>query len=357
MKLGRTIATRNSRPAGIPLLLAVCAAALLLAGCCGHFRCARNHKIAPVPSEIAKEFSRPSIREAEVRETRVHTNEYHLETQFEMIAVTNGSSSSRALVLDCFLPKRATNPPVILILPMLGGKYPLERFFAKYFARHGLASVIVHREDTDGTPETADAVNTLFHQTVLDNKRAIDWLQTRPEVDASRLGVFGVSMGAIKGALLTPLEPRIDASVLAMPAGDLPYILTYSTEHGIARRRTEFLKAKNLTEEELRAQLAKGITCDPLRFAQYVDPKKVMLVLAAWDTTVPIKKGLELRAKMGKPQTIVVASGHYTAALYVFYLRYRTLLFFKDRLAPKAFGADLRVSVPGEKIETSARAR
>jgi len=164
-------------------------------------------------------------------------------------------------------------------------------------------------------------------------------------------------MGAIKGALLTPLEPRINASVLAMPAGDLPYVLTYSTEHGIARRRTEFLKTKNLTEEELRAQLAKGITCDPIHFAQYVDPRKVMLVLAACDTTVPIKKGLELRAKMGKPQTIVVASGHYTAALYVFYLRYRTLLFFKDRLAPKAFVADLAVSVPGEKTGTSAGAR
>src|SRR4030095_16714972 len=204
MKLGRTIFTRNSRPTGMPLLFAICAMAVLLSGCCGHFRCARNHKIAPVPSEVAKEFSRPSVREADVRETRVHTNEYHLETQFELIAVTNGPSSSRALVLDCFLPTRTTNPPVILILPMLGGKYPLERFFAKYFARHGLASVIVHREDTDGTPETADAVNTLFHQTVLDNKRAIDWLQTRHEVDASRLGVFGVSMGAIKGALLTP---------------------------------------------------------------------------------------------------------------------------------------------------------
>src|SRR6185503_4736204 len=114
MNRGVTIATKSCRTAAFVGLVLSCIAGMLLSGCCGHFRCARNHKIAPVPSEVAKEFSRPSIREADVRETRVHTNEYHLETQFELIALTNGSSSSRALVLDCFLPTRATNPPVIL---------------------------------------------------------------------------------------------------------------------------------------------------------------------------------------------------------------------------------------------------
>jgi dienelactone hydrolase len=286
----------------------------------------------PLPPEVAKDFTRPLVVETNVTEKLVATTRYHLERQFTLPGLTNGSDCSRELVLDCFLPSRKTNAPVILILPMLGGKYPLERFFAKYFARHGLASVIVHREEYDRTPESAEEVSKLFHQTVLDNKRAIDWLETRREVDVSRLGVFGVSMGGIKGALLTPLEPRIDASVLAMPAGDVPYLLTYSTEHGIARRRAAFLKAKNFTEEELRAHFEKGMTCDPIRFAQYVDPKKVLMVLAAWDTTVPIEKGLELRAKMGKPETIVVPSGHYSAVLYVFYLRHQTLLFFKDRL-------------------------
>ncbi len=290
----------------------------------------------PLGPEVAKSFAWPLVVETNTTEKLVATTRHYSEIQFTLAALTNGSGNSRELVLDCFRPTRQTNAPVILILPML--------------------AVIVHREDYNRTPESADEINTLFHQTVLDNKRAIDWLETWREVDASRLGVFGVSMGAIKGALLTPLEPRIDASVLAMPAGDLPYVLTYSTEHGIARRRAEFLKTKNFTEQELRAHLEKGMTCDPIRFAQYVDPKKVLLVLAAWDTTVPIKKGLELRAKMGKPQTIVVASGHYTAALYVFYLRYRTLLFFKDRLK-EGPEAPSPTNVAGKGITTPIKAR
>lgn len=309
---------------------------LLASGCCGHFRCVNQRPLRPLPPEVAQRFSRPAMPEATLSEAGLEITKHYLLSRFELAAVTNGSSTNRSLVLDCFLPHGRTNSPVIVILPMLGGTYPLEKFFAKYFARHGFASVLVHREDYESTPTTAPEVNSLFHQCVLDNKRAIDWMETRPEFDTSRLGVFGVSMGAIKGALLTPLDPRIDASVLAMPAGDLPYVLTYTTERGITRRRNEIMKARQLTPEELRAELQQGITCDPMHFAQYVDPSKVLLVLAAMDSTVPIKKGLELRAKMGKPQTIIVAAGHYTAALYVPYLRYRTVRFFKNRFQASA---------------------
>jgi dienelactone hydrolase len=304
----------------------------LAAGCCLHFRNGGQNGAVKLPPQTAAEFARPSVPETGVLESGLESGEHYLLIRFELLGMTNGTSTSRPLVLDCFLPTGHTNPPTIIILPMLGGSYPLERFFAKYFAKHGLASVIVHREDYESTPATAPEVNKLFRQCVLDGKRAIDWLETRPEFDASRLGVFGISMGAIKGALLTPLDPRIDASVLAMPAGDLPYILAYTTERGIARRRSELLKTRQITEEEFRAELGQEITCDPMRFAQYVDPARVLLVLAALDSTVPIKKGLELRAKMGKPRTIIVGAGHYTAALYLPYLRYRAVQFFKDQL-------------------------
>jgi len=307
------------------------AVVLLAPGCCSHFRCANERAVRPLPPEVAKQFSRPALPEATLSEAGLEISEHYLLSRFELAAITNGSCTNRTLVLDCFLPHGRSNSPVIVILPMLGGTYPLEKFFARYFARHGFASVLVHREDYENTPTSAPELNNLFRQCVLDNKRAIDWMETRPEFDTSRLGVFGVSMGAIKGALLTPLDPRIDASVLAMPGGDLPYILTYTTERGIARRRGEVMKNRQLTPEALRAELQQGMTCDPILFAQYVDPSKVLLVLAAMDSTVPIKKGLELRAKMGKPQTIVVASGHYTAALYLPYLRYRTVRFFKHR--------------------------
>jgi dienelactone hydrolase len=344
MNAGNRVFARALIPVSLAGLL------FLASGCCGHFRCARTTDVQPLPADVAKQFSRPSVRETQLSEVGLEINGHYLLTRFELAAITNGSCTNRSLILDCFIPHGRTNAPVIMILPMLGGSYPLEKFFAKYFARHGLASVLVHREDYDTSPPTsAEELDALFRQCVLDNKRAIDWLETRSEFDTSRLGVFGISMGAIKGALLTPLDSRIDASVLAMPAGDLPYVLSYTTERGISRRRAKTLKDRQITEEQFRAELQKGMTCDPIYFAQYVDPAKVLLVLAAFDDTVPIKKGLELRAKMGKPQTIVVASGHYTAALYLPYLRYRTVRFFKNRFESESRSTPQTASLAGQK--------
>jgi dienelactone hydrolase len=44
--------------------------------------------------------------------------------------------------------------------------------------------------------------------------RAIDYLETRSDVDSTRLAFYGVSIGADAGVILTALEPRLKASVL-----------------------------------------------------------------------------------------------------------------------------------------------
>jgi predicted esterase len=47
-----------------------------------------------------------------------------------------------------------------------------------------------------------------------DLARAIDYLQTRPDVDATRLAFYGVSDGATAGVVMAALEPRIKVAVL-----------------------------------------------------------------------------------------------------------------------------------------------
>lgn len=44
--------------------------------------------------------------------------------------------------------------------------------------------------------------------------RAIDYLETRPDIDAQKLAYYGLSMGAGVGPIMTALEPRFKASVL-----------------------------------------------------------------------------------------------------------------------------------------------
>ncbi len=52
---------------------------------------------------------------------------------------------------------------------------------------------------------------TLANYMIWDVMRALDYLESRPDVDASRLGMFGHSGGGMQTLLTAPLEPRVKA--------------------------------------------------------------------------------------------------------------------------------------------------
>lgn len=59
-------------------------------------------------------------------------------------------------------------------------------------------------------------------QSVVDCRRAIDYLETRDDIDHAKIGVLGYSLGGIETFALTALDPRIQASVACVtPAGHL----------------------------------------------------------------------------------------------------------------------------------------
>src|SRR5206468_3078909 len=128
-----------------------------------------------------------------------------------------------------------------------------------YFARRGLAVALVHRTKVGDAPMELGAINVWLKQRVAEQQRVLDWVGTRPELDAGRIGIFGISIGGIQGALLTAVDERVQAAVLGLAGGDLPYILTHSTEKGIVRRREEFLRERQLTSGQLEDDLRRSI--------------------------------------------------------------------------------------------------
>jgi dienelactone hydrolase len=55
-------------------------------------------------------------------------------------------------------------------------------------------------------------------QTVVDLKRGIDYLLTRPEVDPERIAIFGGSLGGWIGSIMAAADSRVKAAVLSVPA-------------------------------------------------------------------------------------------------------------------------------------------
>lgn len=72
----------------------------------------------------------------------------------------------------------------------------------------------------------------IYVQTVIDYRRAIDYLGTRSEIDADRLAVVGYSMGATQGVLLLAAERRLRTAVLcALPADPSKWSLIAPQNH------------------------------------------------------------------------------------------------------------------------------
>ncbi len=319
------------------LQLTLCA--LLGTGCYSTKYKPREVSLAPLPEEIRAGIAyAPNPIPSVEKPSQGNTN-YHIR-RFELTVPMVVYGTNKTVELDCYNPPVDEPLPVILIFPISGGGYFLEDLFAQYLYRNGYAAVIVHRESPgERDPKTGQQINQMIRQSVLDNKRVVDWLETRPEYDANRIGALGTSMGSFKATFLVAIDPRIKAAVLGLTGGDFPYILAYSKEgawhhRGLTRRREAYLNEHHLTKAEFRQVLEKEVVWDPKAVAPSIPPDKVLMIIALWDTVVPTRTGKELRTLMHNPETLYVVSGHYTAYLYLPRIKSQLLHFFNNRLKP-----------------------
>jgi hypothetical protein len=313
---------------------------LLLAALFGATGCIHLHPLTkrrdaePLPLALAAQFSAPG-EELRAHETEVETKK-HYTLRRVTIESTNAAFSTN-LILDYFdVSAKQKDPlrktPVVMLLPISGGNYEPETLFARSFVKRGLSVVLVRRREMSREQPTPPAINAWLEQTVRDNKRVLDWIETRPELDPKRIGLFGISMGGIQGGLVAALDPRIQAATLGLAAGDLSFVLARSTERSVIRKREAYMRAHNITQAQFQAELAKAITCDPSLLAPYIDPHKMLLVLGICDTVVPFPKGWEMRAKMDRPETILIPTGHYSSVVCLPYLEWQCGWFLQKRL-------------------------
>ncbi|MGA1842780.1 MAG: alpha/beta hydrolase family protein [bacterium] len=298
---------------------------------CAHYSMSPDYKgPKTLPEEIKEEFSYKK-NEVLYKEKILEKKEKYAIKEITFASAHNILPTNHDICIQYYDINGDEKTPVIMVLPILGGSYSIAKRFASYFSENGYASVIVHRQKEYKSLKNIDKIDIVLKQMVLDHMQTIDWFETQEDIDKGKIGIFGVSMGGIKGSLVSALDDRIDAAVLALAAGDIPYLLTYSKEKGIIDKKKKLLMEKKLTPDELYNSLRDIITCDPMEYAEYINANNVLMILARFDKIVPFTKGKELRDKMGKPETIYLLSGHYTAYPYIFYIKRESLQFFRRK--------------------------
>jgi dienelactone hydrolase len=221
------------------------------------------------------------------------------------------------------LPTDTFGPvPVVVLLHYWGASdVSLERNVARRLAQSGIASVIVplpyHLDRTPQgmvsgqmavEPDMAKLQATM-RQSLLDVRRAVDWIESRSEFDRSKIGIAGTSLGALVSALAFAVEPRFAASCYLLGGADIAHILWHSSR--VVSQREE-LRRQGYTEGKVRQELA-GI--EPLNYLDGSDARPSYVIAAKFDTVVPPADAEKLIGALGNVQTTWLDTGHYGGAL------------------------------------------
>ena len=187
----------------------------------------------------------------------------------------------------------AKRRPAAVLLHWLGGNFDTLELVGLRMAEHGIATVMLYmpnygpRRAKDGPKEKLqnkdmDAMIAGLRQAVLDVRRAGDWLAQRPDVEPARIGLVGISLGAVVGSLAAGVDDRFGRSVFMIGGGDLPAIVMNGSKETAAAK--ERLVKEGFTIEQLRT-MWKDI--DPITFASRVRPEDILMINAEADEVIP----------------------------------------------------------------------
>lgn len=216
--------------------------------------------------------------------------------------------------------------PLVVVMPIWGtSSYPPSKVSSGY-ARHsrgdahvvwiyGTVPLFPWDELAAAPTESAFAAMARdsaerYRAAVIDMRRLIDWAETRPEIDASRIAFVGFSMSALVIATLVGNDSRVAAAVLMMGAANYADVFaTCGDRAGQVRRHV--LTSFGWTLEEYREFFSGLFTpADPMQYAGRYDPDTIFMIDAMFDDCMPESARAALWEVTGHPRRLTMLYRH-----------------------------------------------
>ena len=137
--------------------------------------------------------------------------------------------------------------PVVIALHGTGGSKSALTALCRKFAERGFIAVAIdgryhgERKSGKGQRDYDDAIvrawrgsgeHPFFYDTVWDVMRLVDYLQTRDDVDAQRIGLIGISKGGVETYLAAAADPRIAVAVPCLGVQSFHWALAHDDWQG-----------------------------------------------------------------------------------------------------------------------------
>jgi dienelactone hydrolase len=179
------------------------------------------------------------------------------------------------------------------------GDFPL-------FPWSGLSSTETEAQFVKMARDSAERYRTA----VVDMRRLLDWAESRPEIDDSRIAMIGFSMSALVAATLMGNDARISTAVMMMGGADLANVFaTCSNRAGEVR--THVLTDYGWSLERYRAFFEDLFgPADPARYAGRYDPDDILMIDAAFDDCMPRESRDALWEAAGRPERLTLLARH-----------------------------------------------
>jgi dienelactone hydrolase len=222
---------------------------------------------------------------------------------------------------EYYRPNRAGPFPCVIVLDITGGNQELSRTISRHLAQKGVAGLFVQmayygpRRSPDSKLRllSVDTNHTMaaIRQTVLDLRRATAWMEARPEIDKTRLGIMGTSLGSFMAALTAEMEPKLGR--LAVLLGGGGFVDAY-WDHPQAKPYRDLFTLVGGKKEQVKEWLA---PVDPLTCAANLKERRVLIIAAKKDEIVPPQMAENLWQATGQQRIIWLNAGHYSAIVYL----------------------------------------
>lgn len=207
-----------------------------------------------------------------------------------------------------YLPTKSVGkPPVILLLHGMGGNKSQMEMFAVLAVQNGYASFALdaplHGERSKLGKLIIDSdlqrTRDNWVEAIVDYRRAMDYLESRKDVDTKRILLLGVSMGGMMGGVISGVDKRIDATALIIAGGDYEKLATESKHPIIPLLRRSIEVAGKVKTESFLKEI------DGINWVGKITPRPVLFVNGLSDPIMPKACAQALIVATKQPKTII----------------------------------------------------
>ena len=257
---------------------------------------------------------------------------------------------------DYYFPENAAKPPLVVLVHGVGDTSTVPcRLLAGALAKAGIASLTLHMPiHSQRLPEdmkkrfyqlSAQDWYNLYRISVINIRQALDWAETRSELDTRHHGVAGISFGGYVSAIALGVDNRLRSGALLFSGGNLEKLARirksrrykkYEVSDDLYRKNQSRYMAyvadvaargfENVPPPQL------GYLFDPYTFTPEIKTKPMLMMNAHWDEYFPKEAINDFWQACGKPKQVWLPAGHASAWIYYPLIRYHVVNIFRKTL-------------------------